>query len=74
MLLAAWNEGVGSCPNGFKEPDQAHEALGLGKEEQLAIVLTLGYPARDREPLGHTAEEWSELADRKPLDQLIERV
>ena len=73
MLLAAWNEGVGSCPNGLKEPDQAHEALGLGNEEQLAIVLTFGYPARDRDPLRHTAEEWSELADRKPFDQLIER-
>jgi nitroreductase len=73
MLLAAWNEGVGSCPNGLKEPDHAHEALGLGSEEQLAIVLTFGYPARERDPLRHTAEEWSELADRKPLDQLIER-
>ena len=44
---------------GLEEPDQAHGALGLGNEEQLAIVLTFGYPARDRDPLRHTAEESS---------------
>ena len=73
MLLVAWNEGVGSCPNGFSDPDAARAALGLGADDELAILLTFGYPARERDRPGHTAEEWSERANRKPLDELVER-
>ena len=74
MMLVAWNEGVGSCPNGLQEPAQAREALGLGDGEELATVLTFGYPARERDPLHRTPEEWSERADRRPLDELVERL
>ena len=74
MLLVAWNEGVGSCPNGIKEPEQARAALRLDADDEIAIVLTFGYPARDRDPLRHTPEEWSARADRKPLDELVERL
>jgi nitroreductase len=74
MLLVAWNEGVGACPNAPQDADRAREVLGLGDDEQLAIVLTFGYPARDRDPLRHTPEEWSALANRKPLDELVERI
>ena len=74
MMLVAWNAGVGSCPNGLQEPDQARAALGLGEDDELATVLTFGYPARDRDPLRHTAEEWSARADRKPLEELTEQL
>lgn len=74
MLLVAWNEGVGGCPNGLKEPERALEALGLPPGETVAIVLTFGYPATSRDPLRFTAEEWSARANRKPLDELVERL
>jgi nitroreductase len=74
MLLVAWNEGIGSCPNGFSDPDAARAAIGLGEDDELALLLTFGYPARDRDPLRHTPEEWSALANRKPLDELVERI
>ena len=74
MLLTAWNAGVGGCPNGLAEPDAARAALGLGPDEQAAIVLTFGYPARERDPSLHTPEEWSARANRKPLDELVSRV
>ena len=74
MLLAAWNAGVGSCPNGQSDPEAARAALGLGDDEEIAIVLTFGYPARERRPERRTPEEWSGLADRKPLDELVGRV
>jgi nitroreductase len=74
MMLVAWNEGVGSCPNGFKEPDRAREALRLAADQELAIVLTFGYPTRKRDPMRHTPEEWSARANRKPLDELVERL
>jgi nitroreductase len=73
MLLVAWNDGVGSCPNGFTDPAAAREALGLDEEDELAILLTFGYPARERDPSRRTPEEWSARANRKPLDELVER-
>ncbi len=55
MMLAAWNEGVGSCPNGLREPEQALAAVGLAPDDELATVLTFGYPARERDPLAPDA-------------------
>jgi nitroreductase len=74
MLLAAWNAGVGSCPNGQRDPEAARAALGLADGEELATVLTFGYPARERHPERRTPEEWSARADRKPLDDLVSSV
>jgi nitroreductase len=73
MMLAAWNEGVASCPNGIRDPAAAAEVLGL-EEGELAIVLTFGYPARPRDPESRTAEEWSARANRKPLSELATRL
>ncbi len=73
MLLVAWNEGVGSCPNGFSDPDAARAALGLGEGDELALLLTFGYPARERDVSRHTADDWSARENRKPLDELLER-
>ncbi|MGE5273166.1 MAG: nitroreductase family protein [Verrucomicrobiota bacterium] len=74
MLLAAWDAGVGSCPNGLADPDGARAALGLTADDDIAIVLTFGYPARERDPDRRTPEEWSARAARKPLDELVERL
>jgi nitroreductase len=73
MLLVAWNEGVGSVPNGLQDAARAREALGLADDDELAVVLTFGYPARARDPSRHSPEEWSARADRKPLDELVAR-
>jgi nitroreductase len=73
MLLAAWDQGVGSCPNGTPDRDAVSELLALREDEHAAIVLTFGYPARPRDPAARTAEEWSARADRRPLDELVER-
>ena len=73
MLLAAWGEGVGSCPNGMPDPDAVAALLGLREGERPAIVLTFGYPARPRDPAAKSAEEWSAGARRKPLGELVDR-
>ncbi len=72
MMLAAWADGVASCPNGIKDKDWAAEVLGL--EEAPITVLSFGYPAHHRGAETRSAEEWSARADRKPLDELVERV
>jgi nitroreductase len=74
MMLAAWNEGVASCPNGLNEPERAAATLGLADDEEVAIVLSFGYPARPRDPESRSAEEWSARADRRPFDDVVELI
>ena len=73
MMLAAWNEGVVSCPNSIRDAAAAAEALDL-EEGALALVISFGYPARPRDPDSRTADEWSARANRKPLDELVTRL
>jgi nitroreductase len=74
MLLAAWNEGLASCPNGIADRDAAHATLGLSEDETPVIVLTFGSPDRPRDPRSRTAEEWSARANRRPLDVVVRRL
>ena len=74
MMLAAWNDGVASCPNGLADADRARSALGLREDDQIANVLTFGYPANGRTGESRPVEEWIARADRKPLDELVERI
>lgn len=71
MLLAAWNEGVASCPNGVRDVEVARAVLEASPEEIVAIVLTFGLPERERDPAARTAEEWSERANRRPLEEVV---
>jgi nitroreductase len=73
MMLAAWNEGVTSCPNGMPDADATGSALGLGDDERVVNVLSFGYPADGRTGDDRPAEEWLARAKRKPFEALIER-
>ncbi|MEA2323417.1 MAG: hypothetical protein QOD81_3267 [Solirubrobacteraceae bacterium] len=73
MLIAAWNDGIGSCPNGIADQDKMAGALGLREDDHFAIVLTFGYPARPVDPDARPAEDWIARADRRPLDDVVER-
>ena len=74
MMVAAWNEGVLSCPNGIPDPGAVQRVLGLGDDEQVGIVLSFGYPTGPRNPEAHPPEWWSERANRKPLSELVTRL
>ena len=74
MLIAAWNEGVISTPNGIADEDVVRRELGAGEDERPVIVLTFGLPARPRDPSSRTAAEWSGRANRKPLDEIVRRL
>jgi nitroreductase len=74
MLLAAWNAGIASCPNGVADQDAAREALAVADDERVAIVLSFGVPEKRRDPATRDAEEWSERANRRPLDELVRRL
>jgi nitroreductase len=70
MMLTAWNEGVGSCPNGISDPEAAERIVGA----PVGIVLSFGYPAQPRDPNERSAEDWSARAKRKPFDQIVREV
>ena len=73
MLLTAWNEGVGSCPNGIADEPAARAALELEEDEKIAIVLSFGVPAKPRDPESRSPEEWSARANRRPLQETVRR-
>src|SRR3954469_1234946 len=73
MMLAAWNDGVGACPNGIADAGAMEQALGLREDDHFAVVLSFGYPARPVDPQARSPEEWIARADRRALDEVVER-
>jgi nitroreductase len=69
MMLAAWELGVVSCPNGIRDPEKAAEIAG----GEVKMILSFGYPQRELDVEARSAEEWSARAKRKPLDDLVIR-
>ena len=51
MILAAADEGVDSCWLNFFDPDKAAELLGLPANEEVLMLLDLGYAAPGAGPL-----------------------
>ena len=64
MILSAANEGVDSCWLNFFDPEKLAEALGLPENEEILMLMDLGYAEEGIGPLPkHT--------DRKRLDQTV---
>jgi len=58
MILAAADEGVDSCWINFFDPEKLAEALGLPENEEILMVMDLGYAAEGAGPLGnHTSRK-----------------
>jgi nitroreductase len=72
MMLAASNEGIGSCPNGIADSDALRALVGASEDEQIATVLTFGYPARPVDAASRSASEWIERADRVAFEEIVE--
>jgi nitroreductase len=72
MMLAASNEGIGSCPNGVADAAALQEVVGHEDGEQVATVLTFGFPVTPRDPARLSAEEWIARADRKPYEDVVQ--
>ena len=64
MILAAANEGVDSCWINFFDPDQLAKALGLPENEEILMILDLGYAAEGAKPLPNHGL-------RKPLSETV---
>ena len=64
MMLAAWDEGVGSNWAGFGGLDDVAKLLEVPAEYEVQAVLAFGYPKR---PLGRGKKQ------RKPLGEVVSR-
>lgn len=53
MILAAYNEGVDSCWVNFFDPEKLEAALGLPENEEILMVMDLGYAAEGAGPLAN---------------------
>lgn len=62
LVLAAWEQGLGTCWIGvFHEEGEIKKILGIPEEARVVAMVTLGYPAEKKEP----------VTDRKPLDAIV---
>lgn len=64
MLLAAANAGVDSCWLNFFDPDKLAKALGLPENEEILMILDLGYASENGKPLPNHSL-------RKPLSKTV---
>ena len=51
LMLAAWAEGIASCPASMHDAEGAARVLGLPEGHVVANVIALGYPAEERDPV-----------------------
>ncbi len=65
MILAAADEGVDSCWINFLDPAKTAEALGLPENEEVLMVMDLGYAAEGAGPLPNHLS-------RKPLADTVQ--
>ena len=64
MILAAADEGVDSCWVNFLDPEALAADLGLPENEEILMVMDLGYAAEGAGPLPNHAS-------RKPLEETV---
>lgn len=64
MILAAADEGLGSCWLNRFDPQKTAESLGLPDNEELVMLMDVGYAAEDAEPAPRHTE-------RKDLSETV---
>ena len=64
MILAAANEDVDSCWLNYFDPDKLHDELGLPENEEVLMVMDLGYAKEGQGPLDNHFK-------RKPLSETV---
>jgi nitroreductase len=64
MMIAAWGEGIASCPASMHEAERAREVLGLPEGHVVANAIAFGYPEEGE--ASHL-----EAQPRLPLDDYV---
>lgn len=61
LILAAWEEGLGTCWIGAFNEEEAKRALGIPEHVRVVAMTPLGYPAEEKGP----------VTDRKTLEEIV---
>ncbi len=61
LVLAAWEEGLGTCWIGAFNEEEAKKALDIPPNVRIVAMTPLGYPAEEKGP----------VTDRKPLEEIV---
>jgi nitroreductase len=73
MMLAAWAEGIGTCPNTPMQREECNRLLDLPADAYVSSILSMGYPAepvpRDTDP-----DALLQRINRKPLEEIVRYV
>ena len=65
MMVAAWAEGVGSCPVSMHHVEAARDALGLPETWRVCIVVAFGYKSKPQKSVPEAARlGWDEYVHR----------
>ena len=67
MMLAATNVGVDSCWLNYLDPDKLAKSLGLPDNEEVLMVMDLGYATVDTKPLENHY-------NRKAIDETVKYI
>jgi len=60
IILAAWDEGLGTCWTGSFQPEGVKRVLGIPDKYKVVTVMPLGYAADSPQP-----------KERKPLEEIV---
>jgi nitroreductase len=66
MMLAAWNDGIGSCLASMHREDECKAVLGVPGEYRLQHIISFGYPL----PVEQTIPA-APKRPRRPLDEIV---
>jgi nitroreductase len=61
LVLAAWEQGLGTCWIGVFHEEEVKKVLGLPGDMRVVAIVALGYPAEKKEP----------VTDRRPLEEIV---
>jgi len=61
LVLAAWEQGLGTCWIGAFREEEVKKALGIPEDVRVVALTPLGYPAEEKGP----------VTNRKPLEEIV---
>lgn len=63
MMLMAWELGIGTCPVGHFDSRDVAKIFELPENETPVLLLPIGYPAKDAEPIRKLHETFRDKED-----------
>ncbi len=70
MILAAWADGISSCPNGIRDAATANSLLRVPSSESVTTILSFGYRAHPIVPKEEDVARILQRVKRKSLEEV----